>query len=105
MKTRIVQCNINYESWQMQCCGDPIHVGQVVNLSCIKDKPYTCACGIDIDFDEEHHDRVPNCFIRGKVKRIRLFVLTRSTKTSKISDMVKSWTTFCCLYADKNVKL
>ena len=86
MKTRIVQCNINYESWQMQCCGDPIHVGQVVNLSCIKDKPYTCACGIDIDFDEEHHDRVPNCFIRGKVKRIRSVFVDRFAGTGRHID-------------------
>ena len=64
MKTRIVQCNINYESWQMQCCGDPIHVGQVVNLSCIKDKPYTCACGIVDRFagTGRHIDNPDNTF-------------------------------------------
>ena len=55
----------------MQCCGAPIHVGQVVNLSCIKDKPYTSACGIEVDFDEEHHGGGANCQIRGKVKKIR----------------------------------
>ena len=70
MKTRIEKCSIKYESWQMQCCGDPIHVGQVVNLPCIKDRPYTCACGMNVDFDEEHHEGGGNCLIRGKVVRI-----------------------------------
>lgn len=71
MNTRIAQCNILYDSWQMQCCGDPISVGQVVNLSCIKGEPHTCACGINVDFDEDHHAGGSNCIIRGKVTRIR----------------------------------
>ena len=52
-----------------------------------KDKPYTCACGIDIDFDEEHHDRVPNCFIRGKVKRIRSVFVDRFAGTGRHIDL------------------
>ena len=51
-----------------------------------KDKPYTCACGIDIDFDEEHHDRVPNYFIRGKVKRIRSVFVDRFAGTVRHID-------------------
>lgn len=27
MKTRMAQCTILYETWQMQCCGDSIQVG------------------------------------------------------------------------------
>lgn len=77
MKTRIGKCIIKYESWQMQCCGDPIHVGQIVNLPCIKDKPYTCACGINIDFDEEHHEKGANCLLRGKVTEIRSVFVDR----------------------------
>ena len=71
MKTRMAQCTILYETWQMQCCGDPIQVGQVVSLPCIKKGPDTCACGINIDFDEEHHNEDANCLIRGKVTEIR----------------------------------
>lgn len=71
MKTRIAQCTIKYDSWQMQCCGDPIQVGQIVNLACIKGKKFTCACGIDIDFHEEHHGEGANCLIRGKVTKIQ----------------------------------
>lgn len=71
MKTRMAQCTILYETWQMQCCGGPIQVGQVVSLPCIKKGPYTCACGINIDFDEEHHNEDANCLIRGKVTEIR----------------------------------
>ena len=71
MKTRMAQCTILYETWQMQCCGDPIQVGQIVSLPCIKKGPYTSACGINIDFDEEHHNEDANCLIRGKVTEIR----------------------------------
>ena len=71
MKAKIEQCTIRYDSWQMQCCGDPIHVGQVVNLPCIKDKTFTCACGINVDYDEEHHGGGANCLIRGKVTKIQ----------------------------------
>ncbi|MGN0207000.1 MAG: DUF6578 domain-containing protein [Muribaculaceae bacterium] len=77
MKTRIKQCNILYDSWQMQSCGDPIHVGQVVNLSCIKDKPYTPAFGVEVDFIEEHHGGGANCLIRGKVNKIRSVFVDR----------------------------
>lgn len=61
----------------MQCCGDPIHVGQIVNLPCIKDKPYTCACGMNVDFDEEHHEGGANCLLRGKVAKIRSVFVDR----------------------------
>lgn len=61
----------------MQCCGDPIHVGQIVNLPCIKDKSYTCACGMNIDFDEEHHGGGANCLLRGKVAKIRSVFVDR----------------------------
>lgn len=71
MKERITQCNILYESWQMQCCGDPIHTGQVVNLPCIKKEKYICACGIAIDYDEEHHGGGADCLMRGKVTKIK----------------------------------
>lgn len=52
MKKRIERCTVEYDSWQMQCCGDPIHVGQVVSLPCVKDKPYTCAYAMTVDFHE-----------------------------------------------------
>lgn len=50
-------CNIYYESWQIQCCGDPFKVGDVIHWTC---KPVTepreCN-GMQILFNEEHHDR------------------------------------------------
>ena len=80
MRERISQCNVLYESWQMQCCGDPISVGRIVNLPCIKKEPYTCACGIHIDFDEDHHGS-PNCLIRGRVVRIQTVFVDHFAKT------------------------
>ena len=68
---RISQCNIEYDSWQMQCCGDPINIGQIVNLPCINGDSYTCSCGIEVNYSEEHHGGGANCLICGKVIKIR----------------------------------
>ena len=47
-------CTIYYESWQLQCCGDPFSVGDKVEWTGILSQ-YQNAHGIIIDFDEEHH--------------------------------------------------
>lgn len=49
------KCIIYYESWQLQCCGDPFSVGERVEWSCIKPGRFKEAHGIKLDFVEEHH--------------------------------------------------
>lgn len=48
-------CKLYYESWQLQCCGDPFAVGDKVNWTCVMPTEYKNAHGIIIDFEEEHH--------------------------------------------------
>ncbi|MBR6287481.1 MAG: hypothetical protein IKR18_10970 [Bacteroidaceae bacterium] len=86
MKERIAQCTVQYTSWEMECCGNPIRMGQIVNLSCIKGEPYTCSCGVEIGYCEEHHGMGANCMIRGKVTRIRT-VFAESSDCSNIIDV------------------
>lgn len=48
-------CNIYYESWQIQCCGDPFKVGDVIHWTCNPvSKPRNCD-GMPIQYEEEHH--------------------------------------------------
>ena len=71
MKGKIDKCTVNYSSWQMQCCGDPITVGEVADLLCIKKDKYKNYAGIEIDYNEEHHLWEANCWVRGLVTRIQ----------------------------------
>ena len=48
-------CTLYYESWQIQCCGDPFAVGDKVEWECISPSAYKNAHGTIIDFDEDHH--------------------------------------------------
>lgn len=49
------KCIIYYESWQLQCCGDPFSVGERVEWTCAKPDGSDNRHGITIDFVEEHH--------------------------------------------------
>lgn len=49
------ECTLYYESWQIQCCGDPFSVGDKVKWTCIIPENYKNAHGTIIDFEEEHH--------------------------------------------------
>lgn len=79
MKQKISRCTVLYESWQLQCCGDPIEVGKVANLQCIKDKRHKCYANasIDIDYNEEHHGGGTNFLLRGMVTRIQAIFVDR----------------------------
>ena len=50
------ECVLYYESWQIQCCGDPFSVGDKVKWTCVFPSETKCAHGILIDCDEEHHN-------------------------------------------------
>lgn len=49
------QCTIYYESWQIQCCGDPFAVGEKIDWQCTIAPGANNAHGYIIDFEEEHH--------------------------------------------------
>lgn len=51
---RMDDCTVYYESWQLQCCGDPFSVGDNVEWDCVQSE-YKNAHGIVLDFDENHH--------------------------------------------------
>lgn len=68
-KIVINTCNIFYQSWQIQCCGKPFRIGDVVLWSCTKtDKPHKMK-GFLIDYEEEHHHGM-NLYIKGIVSSI-----------------------------------
>lgn len=48
-------CNISYESWQLQCCGEPFKIGDVVHWTCTPVSKPRKVNGIPIKFEEEHH--------------------------------------------------
>ena len=49
------ECRIYYESWQLQCCGDPFSVGEKVEWTCTEPGESKDAHGFPLDFVEEHH--------------------------------------------------
>lgn len=70
-------CNIFYESWQIQCCGEPFRLGQKIRWTCKqKEKPHNI-WGNKIDYFEEHHIGV-QYHITGKVVRILSVISTSS---------------------------
>ena len=88
MKNKIDKCTVDYSSWQMQCCGDPITVGKVADLLCIKKERYKNYAGIIIDYDEEHHLWGANCWVRGMVTRIQaIFVDRFAQKDGQMCDV------------------
>ena len=84
MKNKIDKCNVDYSSWQMQCCGAPITVGKVADLLCIKKDRYKNYAGIEIDYDEDHHQLDgPNCWVRGLVSRIQAVFVDKYARIEK----------------------
>lgn len=61
---------IYYESWQLQCCGDPFKVGDTVSWQgCYKGKRDS-QTDTYIDFEENHHVMNEDYIIRGKITHI-----------------------------------
>ncbi len=54
-ETKMDECTIYYEAWQLQCCGEPFTVGDTVEWTCVMPEEYKNAHGIIIDLVEEHH--------------------------------------------------
>lgn len=54
-KSTMDRCTIYYESWQLQCCGDPFSVGDKVEWTGTLPHGFKYAHGTIIDYEEEHH--------------------------------------------------
>lgn len=68
-ETKMDECTIYYESWQLQCCGKPFAVGDTVEWTCVMPEEYKNAHGIIIDLVEEHHGFATHT-VTGVVTRI-----------------------------------
>ena len=68
-ETHFDECTIFYESWQIQCCGDPFSVGNKVEWTCHMPYEFKNAHGIPLDFEEDHHDSATHTII-GTVSKI-----------------------------------
>ena len=68
-ETKLDSCTLYYESWQIQCCGDPFAVGDRVEWTCIMSEGYRNAHGTIIDFEEDHHGFATHA-IEGVVAKI-----------------------------------
>ena len=68
-ETHYDECVIYYEAWQLQCCGDPFAVGDIVDWTCAIPPEGCNAHGIILDFEEEHHGFATHS-IKGKVTKI-----------------------------------
>ncbi len=54
-ETKMKECVVYYESWQIQCCGDPFAVGDRVEWTGVTPSLFRNAHGTIIDMDEDHH--------------------------------------------------
>lgn len=52
---KMESCVVSYDSWQMQCCGNPFSVGDKIEWTCEIPKKDVNRHGVKIDFLEEHH--------------------------------------------------
>ena len=63
------ECTIYYESWQIQCCGEPFAVGERIDWTCQIPEDFWNAHGIPVDFVEQHHGFATHS-ISGTIVRI-----------------------------------
>ena len=49
------ECAVFYNTWQMQCCGEPFSVGDEVQWTCFVPTHPGVASGRIVDFYEDHH--------------------------------------------------
>lgn len=68
-ETRMDECTIYYESWQIQCCGEPFSIGDNVGWTGCLASGTKNAHGVILDFEENHHG-FPTHFIEGTVSKI-----------------------------------
>lgn len=97
---KLEKCIIAYECWQMQCCGDPIKVGEEVNLEIeTYTEPYELA-GFHIDFNEEHHHGM-TAVAKGTVKQIKVVFLEEyANSENRFDDPNNVFSVYDLDYAD-----
>jgi len=100
MMKKLEKCIIAYECWQMQCCGDPIKVGEEVNLEIeTYTEPYELA-GFHIDFNEEHHHGM-TAAAKGIVKQIKVVFLEEyANSENRFDDPNNVFSVYDLDYAD-----
>ena len=70
MEIMVSNCNVLYEDWQIQCCGEEIKVNDEVIFCLQNHNPRLMGGWMNIDFDENHHDII-NFELKGKVISIK----------------------------------
>ena len=88
-ETRMDECVVYYESWQLQCCGEPFAVGEKISWSGFVPKRYDNEHGFIIDFYEDHHTHYTHQ-ITGTVSMIKS-AFSDSDKDKKIIGYDKEW--------------
>ena len=83
------ECTVYYESWQMQCCGDPFSVGDEVQWTCLVPTHPGAASGRIVDFYEDHHKDFTHKII-GTVSNI-VSQFSDSDKDKKIISYESEW--------------
>lgn len=83
-----MECKVFYESWQMDCCGEPFAIGDTVNWIVCEYKELgenqTVDLGkIDYFFEKHLFDRGPYYKLEGKIKGI--LILYEKFGPSKIA--------------------
>lgn len=99
MNIRIKKCNVLYEYWQMQCCGEPIAVGSQITLLADYYRPRTLGASIYVDFDENHHDSI--CYsLSGVVSKMSAIVVGVDEQSNDQEYRLKTFTSFPIDYFD-----
>lgn len=88
-ETKLDECVVYYESWQLQCCGKPFAIGKTIDWTGFVPKRYDNAHGYIIDFHEDHHAHATHK-ITGIVTMINS-QYSDSDKDKKIISYHKEW--------------
>lgn len=75
--------NIGYEAWQMQCCGEPLELGEVTTLYLDSRDGEDLNSGIHVDYWEEHHHGMTRK-ITGKVAEITAVFIDKFNPAASI---------------------
>lgn len=88
MKNKIGKCTIGYLACLMHSNGDPITLGKVTDVLCIKQDRYKNYLGIEIDYDAGYLSDEANCWVRGLVKRIQAVFVDKYARTEGLTRYV-----------------
>lgn len=91
MKIKVSKCNLLYEDWQMQCCGEPLKKGSSVTLFADYHNPRKLGGWMRVDFDENHHDSILYS-LNGKVSDIKAIFVDVTAPSGYIDDKDNKFT-------------